>query len=89
VFWVNASSAEAFKHSYATIASDAKIDGRNDKEVNILHLVHQWFEHTSERWLLIVDSNDNPEVLSQSWPSVQDPGDQKSKIYSNPRHHPD
>ena len=80
VFWVNASSAETFNRSYADIANNAKIPGRNDEDVNILHLVHQWFLNTSEDWLLIIDNNDNGDVLSRSWPKIQKSGDQNSKF---------
>jgi hypothetical protein len=66
VFWVHASNASRFEESFREIANYAKIPGRQDLQVNIFQLVHDWLRKDRKgKWILILDNMDDAGFLIQ------------------------
>lgn len=65
VFWVHASSAERFHQSYAYIAQELEIPGRDDPELDVKLLVKSWLETRLEsRWVMVIDNADDAELFT-------------------------
>jgi tetratricopeptide (TPR) repeat protein len=66
VFWVHASNASRFEQSFREIANYVKIPGRQDSQVNIFQLVHDWLRNDRKgKWILILDNVDDVGFLIQ------------------------
>jgi tetratricopeptide (TPR) repeat protein len=63
VLWAHASSTARLEQSFRDIADRVKIEGRQDSQVNIFKLVHDWMCDTDERWLLVLDNVDDAGFL--------------------------
>ena len=67
VFWVHASGAARFEQSFRDIADIAKIAGRQDAQVTIFKLVHDWLrDERHGKWVLILDNVDDAGFLVQT-----------------------
>ncbi|KAL7946163.1 P-loop containing nucleoside triphosphate hydrolase protein [Trichoderma barbatum] len=64
VFWIHAATQQRVEEGFMIIANAAKLIGRNQCQDNIPLLVKNWLsnEHNG-RWIIILDSADNREVL--------------------------
>lgn len=70
MFWVHAETRERLREGYLAIARIADIDGRDDPKANVVQLVHTWLRNeANERWLLVLDSADDPDVFSHEFPA--------------------
>ncbi|ORY01656.1 tetratricopeptide repeat domain-containing protein [Clohesyomyces aquaticus] len=56
VFWIDASTTERIKHTYARICRFPNI------EPNTEEAAMHWLSHLDERWLLIIDNADDPKI---------------------------
>jgi hypothetical protein len=66
VFWVHASSEERFRQSYASIAEECNIPGRDDPKVDMLLLVRDWLTKRFKRqWLMVIDNADDTQLFFQ------------------------
>jgi hypothetical protein len=63
VLWAHASSTARLEQSFRDIADRVKIEGRQDSQVNMFKLVHDWLCDTDERWLLVLDNVDDAGFL--------------------------
>jgi tetratricopeptide (TPR) repeat protein len=64
VFWVHASSEERFRQSYASIADECNIPGRDDPKVDVLALVKDWLTKRFKRqWLMMIDNADDTQLF--------------------------
>ncbi|KAI3326741.1 hypothetical protein HD806DRAFT_488058 [Xylariaceae sp. AK1471] len=64
VFWVRASNADQFRHSFHSIALECGITGYDDPKVDVLLLVTRWLERSDQGWwLMIIDNADNAELF--------------------------
>ncbi|KAF2258231.1 TPR-like protein, partial [Lojkania enalia] len=65
VFWVYAGTRARFEEGYRRIAEVTRMDGWNNKKVDILRLVHIWLSDESNGlWIMIVDNADDSGVFS-------------------------
>ena len=72
-FWIHVSSKARFEQSYSEIATNAKLSGTGDGQVDILHLVSSYLaDESNGPWLLILDNADDATVLLN--PSSSDAG---------------
>ena len=63
-FWIHVSSKARFEQSYSEIATNAKLLGTGDGQVDILHLVSSYLaDESNGPWLLILDNADDATVL--------------------------
>ena len=63
-FWVHVSSKARFEQSYVEIATKAELQGIEDGQVDILHLVSRYLaDEGNGPWLLILDNADDSTVL--------------------------
>lgn len=65
VFWAHASNAARFEQSFRDIADYVKLAGRQDLQVNIFKLVHNWLHKCKQPWLLVLDNVDDARLLLQ------------------------
>ncbi|KAJ4267002.1 hypothetical protein NW762_003100 [Fusarium torreyae] len=64
VFWVSASNEERFRQSYASIAEECDIPGRDDADADLLALVRRWLEDKfKRRWLMVIDNADDTQLF--------------------------
>ncbi|PCD20339.1 hypothetical protein AU210_016206 [Fusarium oxysporum f. sp. radicis-cucumerinum] len=64
VFWVHASTEERFRQSYASIAEECDIPGRNDTKLDLLMLVKAWLEKKLKaQWLMVIDNADDAQLF--------------------------
>lgn len=64
VFWIHASNAARFKQAYREIAEKASLPRRDEAQVNILQLVHDWLsDEANGQWLMILDNVDDNETF--------------------------
>ncbi|CAG1973095.1 unnamed protein product [Fusarium graminearum] len=67
IFWVHASTPARIVEGFKSIADNIKLMGRNQPTVDILKLVFDWLSNVRNgKWLLILDSADDPDVLLDS-----------------------
>jgi hypothetical protein len=67
VFWVHASNAARFEHSFRDIANCVKISGRQNPQANIFQLVHDWLRNDRNgEWVLILDNVDDAGFLVEA-----------------------
>ena len=72
MLWEHAGSTVRFEQSFWDIANYVKIPGRQDPKANVFELVHDWLrDQQNGRWLLILDSVDNADLLSKARDDVQ------------------
>jgi hypothetical protein len=82
VFWVHASSEERFRQSYASIAEECNIPGRDDPKVDILVLVRDWLTKGFKRqWLMVIDNADDTQLFFQLQQENADPTHKKLGRY--------
>ncbi|KAF5235110.1 hypothetical protein FAUST_7282 [Fusarium austroamericanum] len=66
VFWVHASNEERFRQSYASIAEECDIPGRDDPDADLLAPVRKWLENRfKSRWLMVIDNADDAQLFFQ------------------------
>ncbi|KAI1202896.1 P-loop containing nucleoside triphosphate hydrolase protein [Nemania serpens] len=64
VFWVHAGTRARVEEGFRTIADTVKIQGRDQPNADILHLVHQWLQNEANgQWFMILDSADDIDVF--------------------------
>lgn len=64
VFWVNATTVERFRQSYAAIAKECQIPRHDDPKKDVLGLVKDWLEREHDgRWLMVIDNADDTELF--------------------------
>ncbi|PCD23156.1 hypothetical protein AU210_014679 [Fusarium oxysporum f. sp. radicis-cucumerinum] len=64
VFWVHASTEERFRQSYASIAEECDIPGRDDTKLDLLMLVKAWLEKKLKaQWLMVIDNADDAQLF--------------------------
>ncbi|KAK7582824.1 hypothetical protein V3481_012122 [Fusarium oxysporum f. sp. vasinfectum] len=64
VFWVHASTEERFRQSYASIAEECDIPGRDDTELDLLMLVKAWLEKKIKtQWFMVIDNADDAQLF--------------------------
>ncbi|KAF5533396.1 kinesin light chain 1 [Fusarium mexicanum] len=64
VFWVHASTEERFRQSYAWIAEECDIPGRDDRKLDLLMLVKAWLEKKLKaQWLMVIDNADDDQLF--------------------------
>lgn len=70
IFWVTATSPDAFLQSYRQIAKCLGIWRKGKKVENLGKSVKEHLENTSRRWLLFLDNADDPDLWIQSESTV-------------------
>ncbi|KAH8894462.1 hypothetical protein GQ53DRAFT_839546 [Thozetella sp. PMI_491] len=64
VFWIHAGTQARVQESFRTIADTVKLSGRNEPKADIPLLVQNWLSNEQNgRWIVMLDSADNREVL--------------------------
>ncbi|KAF1976461.1 hypothetical protein BU23DRAFT_627867 [Bimuria novae-zelandiae CBS 107.79] len=63
VLWAHASNAARLEQSFHDIADRVKITGRQDPQINIFKLVHDWLCDSKQPWLLVLDNVDDASFL--------------------------
>ncbi|OAL55283.1 TPR-like protein [Pyrenochaeta sp. DS3sAY3a] len=81
VFWVHASNAARFEQSFYKIADRVMIAGRQDPQVNIFKLVHDWLCSSKHQWLLVLDNVDDAHFLVRRPASDSNRGAQPLREY--------
>lgn len=67
VFWLHASNASRFQHSYRSIAAQVGLASHDDKEADLLSLVFEWLRGDEcGNWILIVDNADDANLFHPS-----------------------
>jgi hypothetical protein len=67
VFWIHASNISRFEKSYASIAEEFQLSGREDSRVDLSQLVRNWLESQYQMpWLMIVDNVDDAHVFDRN-----------------------
>ncbi|PCD20331.1 hypothetical protein AU210_016198 [Fusarium oxysporum f. sp. radicis-cucumerinum] len=75
VFWVHASTQARVIEGFKSIADKVKLIGRNRPEVDVLQLVFDWLSNVRNgKWLLVLDSADDSDVLLHSTSGDKDNG---------------
>ncbi|KAF2008302.1 hypothetical protein BU24DRAFT_138403, partial [Aaosphaeria arxii CBS 175.79] len=69
VLWAHASNAVRLEQSFRDIADRVKISGRQDPQVNIFKLVHDWLCDSKQPWLLVLDNVDDASFLLEAQPA--------------------
>ncbi|PQE14359.1 hypothetical protein CJF30_00006939 [Rutstroemia sp. NJR-2017a BBW] len=76
VFWVHTSNASRFEQSFREIANYVKIPRRQDLQVNIFQLVHDWLRNERKgKWVLILDNVDDAGFLIQAESVIEPMGE--------------
>lgn len=69
---MHAETRDRLKEGYLEIAKKTGINGWDDPKADIVQLVHAWLiNEVNRRWILVLDSADNPDVFARS-SSAQD-----------------
>jgi tetratricopeptide (TPR) repeat protein len=64
VFWVHAGTRARFEEGYRRIAEATKMNGWNDKKVDILQLVRSWLcDESNGQWTMVIDNADDADVF--------------------------
>lgn len=64
VFWIHASTSTRFVQDYKKIASEFQLAGREDPQVDVLQIVHDWFWTQYQKpWLMVVDNVDDDHIF--------------------------
>ncbi|KAF1970583.1 putative kinesin [Bimuria novae-zelandiae CBS 107.79] len=63
VLWAHASNAARLEQSFRDIADRVKIAGRQDPQINMFKLVHDWLCDSKQPWLLVLDNVDDASFL--------------------------
>ena len=72
VFWVRAESTEALNSSYNELANLLNLPQKDAQEQEVVvQAVKSWL-HTHQRWLLILDNANEPDLLSRFLPPTTD-----------------
>ncbi|SPJ87082.1 related to kinesin light chain [Fusarium torulosum] len=67
VFWVHASTQARVIEGFKSIADKVKLMGRNRPDADVLQLMFDWLSNLQNgKWLLVLDSADNSDVLFHS-----------------------
>ena len=67
VFWIHASNISRFEKSYASIAEEFQLSGRDDPRVDILQLVRNWLESQYQLpWLMVIDNVDDAHIFDKT-----------------------
>ncbi|UKZ53353.1 hypothetical protein TrVGV298_007145 [Trichoderma virens] len=67
VFWIHAATQARVEEGFRNIADAVKLAGRDQPTANIPLLVQKWLSNEPNgRWIIILDSADNSEVLYSS-----------------------
>ncbi|RKK56450.1 hypothetical protein BFJ69_g17647, partial [Fusarium oxysporum] len=75
VFWVHASTQARVIEGFKSIADKVKLMGRNRPDVDVLQLVFDWLSNVRNgKWLLVLDSADDSDVLLHSTSGDNDDG---------------
>jgi tetratricopeptide (TPR) repeat protein len=66
VFWVDAEDASSIKASFRKIAKALGLPGYDERNTDIMTPVRDWLnQDTNGSWVLVVDSADDPSVLTE------------------------
>lgn len=65
IFWVYGGTIARFYQGYKRIAQKLELPSWDDPDVSILELVSEWFNSTTDSFLLILDNADN---ITHYWP---------------------
>ncbi|KAK0118550.1 hypothetical protein ONS95_007438 [Cadophora gregata] len=71
IFWINCETAGSLRTSFAAIATALRLpnaDRAGCHEENQL-AVQNWFQTTTQQWLLIFDNAENDDILKGYWPT--------------------
>ncbi|KGO43730.1 hypothetical protein PEX1_088330 [Penicillium expansum] len=63
VLWVHASNAARFEESFWQIADRAKLPERQDPNLSIFKVVHDWLADAKQKWVMILDNVDDDQFL--------------------------
>ncbi|KAF4332557.1 kinesin light chain [Fusarium beomiforme] len=75
VFWVHASTQARVIEGFKSIADNVKLMGRNRPDTDVLQLVFDWLSNVRNgKWLLVLDSADDFNVLLRSTSGDNDDG---------------
>ncbi|KAI7768306.1 hypothetical protein LZL87_013926 [Fusarium oxysporum] len=75
VFWIYASTQARVIEGFKSIADKVKLIGRSRPNADVLQLVFDWLSNTHNgKWLLVLDSADDAEVLLRSTSGNDDDG---------------
>jgi hypothetical protein len=67
IFWIHASNISRFEKSYASIAEEFHLSGRDDPRVDVLQLVRNWLESQYQMpWLMIIDNVDDAHIFDKT-----------------------
>ncbi|KAF2244063.1 TPR-like protein [Trematosphaeria pertusa] len=65
VFWVRAGSIARFEEDYRKIAKALHIPGSDEKNADLLRMVHDWLcKESNGHWLMIIDNADDMDVFT-------------------------
>ncbi|KAH7173121.1 uncharacterized protein B0J16DRAFT_358415 [Fusarium flagelliforme] len=82
VFWVHASNEERFRQSYALIAEECNIPGRDDPKVDVLVLVRDWLtKRFKTQWLIVINNAEDTQLFFQLQQENADPTHEKLGRY--------
>ncbi|KAI0433436.1 hypothetical protein F5Y09DRAFT_298923 [Xylaria sp. FL1042] len=71
IFWVSCESSMSLQEGFTAAAMRLQLSGADAQEYRKnINLVINWFGTTSQRWLLILNNVDNPEILKGNIPTV-------------------
>ncbi|TVY72483.1 Kinesin light chain [Fusarium oxysporum f. sp. cubense] len=74
-FWVHASTQARVIEGFKSIADKVKLMGRNRPDADVLQLVFDWLSNVRNgKWLLVLDSADDSDVLLRSTSRGSDNG---------------
>ncbi|KAL7762869.1 hypothetical protein ACKLNR_006227 [Fusarium oxysporum f. sp. zingiberi] len=75
VFWVHASTQARIIEGFKSIANNVKLMGRDRPDADVLQLVFDWLSNGQNgKWLLVLDSADDSDVLLHSTSGGNDDG---------------